>query len=63
MSCVLCSQQALEGGHECDIVPVNPSDTWLGCHNLEQQHESVTRSLRVAETFADHPLEPLAKAG
>lgn len=63
MSCVLSSQQALQAGQECGIVPVNPSDTWLGCHSPEQQHESVTRSLRLAGTSADHPLEPLAKAG
>lgn len=47
----------------CDIVLLSPSDTWLGCHNPEQQHESVIWSLRLAGTFADHPLEPLAKAG
>lgn len=63
MSCVLSSQQALQAGRECDIVLLNPSDTWLGCHNPEQQHQSVTSSLRLAGTFADRALEPLTKAG
>lgn len=63
MSCVLSSQQALWAGHVCDIVLLTPSDTRLGCHNPEQQHKTVTRSLRLAGTCADHPLNPWPNQG